>query len=163
MPPVHQRQPQVGISRCTILHGAIRACRRWSSAAKAISSTPLLSNPLIVPELEDIFRTGALGTVLSESNYDDILLGGPAVGEASWTDEIGCLAHWAAVRRAIERIEAQPRPAAKLNTAVQLIDTARSLYDRLLRRGLNFDPQTGPDHLTSWRDSVLAFRQNVGV
>ena len=123
----------------------------------------MLSNPLIVPELEDIYGAGRLGDILSGAPYDRILQGGPASGEARWTDEIGSYAHWAAVCRAIDRIEAERRPAAKLNTAVQLIDAARSLYDRLLSRGVNFDPQTGPDHLTSWRDSVVAFRRTAGV
>ncbi len=152
----HQSLRQFSMARFEPAGGGRRPRKRYSS-------TPLLSNPLIAPELEDIFRTGALRTVLSGSDYDGILRDGPAVGEASWTDEIGCFAHWAAVRRAIERIDAQRRPAAKLDAAIQLIDTARGLYDRLLRRGVNFEPQTGPDHLASWRDSVLAFRQNVGV
>ena len=130
---------------------------------KRYSSTPLLSNALIVPELEDIHRAGLLNNVLSGSDYDEILRTGPAAGEARWTDEIGCLAHWAAVGRAITQIEAQRRPAAKLNTALGLIDGAVAVYDRLLHRGVNFEPQTGPDHLTSWRDSVLAFRHAAGV
>lgn len=130
---------------------------------KRYSSTPLLSNPLIVPELDDIYRVGLLNNVLSGSDHDAILRNGPAAGEARWTDEIGCLAHWAAVGRAVAQIEAQRRPAAKLNTALGLIDGAVTLYDRLLNRGVNFEPQTGPDHLTSWRDSVLAFRHAAGV
>lgn len=130
---------------------------------KRYSSTPLLSNPLIVPELEDINRVGLLNNVLSGSSYDAILRTGPAAGEARWTDDISCLAHWAAVGRAIAQIEAQRRPAAKLNAALDLIDGAVTLYDRLLNRGVNFDPKTGPDHLTSWRESVLAFRHAAGV
>jgi hypothetical protein len=152
----HQSLRQFSMARFEPAGGGRRPRKRYSSA-------PLLSNPLIVPELEDIFRTGLLGNVLSGGNRDAILQGGPAVGEARWTDEIGCLAHWDALGRAIERIEAQRRPAARLNAAVQLIDAAMSLYNRLLSRGVNFEPQTGPNHLTSWRDSLLAFRHSAGV
>jgi len=152
----HQSLRQFSMARFEPAGGGRRPRKRYSS-------TPLLSNPLIVPELEDIYGADRLSDVLSGSPHDSILRGGPAVGEARWTDEIGCLAHWAAVGRAIDRIEAQRRPAAKLNTAVQLIDAARSLYDRLLSRGVNFDPQTGPDHLASWRDSVSAFRHTAGI
>lgn len=152
----HQSLRQFSMARFEPAGGGRRPRKRYSS-------TPLLSNPLIVPELEDIYRAGLLGNVLSGSRYDAILRGGPAAGEARWTDEIGCLAHWAAVGRAIEAIEAQRRPPAKLTTAVQLIDAAKSLFDRLVVRGVNFEPQTGPDHLTSWRDSVLAFRHSASV
>lgn len=152
----HQSLRQFSMTRFEPAGGGRRPRKRYSS-------TPLLSNPLVVPELDDISRAGLLGSVLSGNGYDTILQRGPASGEASWTDEIGCLAHWAAVGRAIERIEAQRRPAAKLNAAVQLIDAARILYDRLLSRGVNMEPRTGPDHLTSWRDSVLNFRHSAGV
>jgi hypothetical protein len=152
----HQSLRQFSMARFEPAGGGRRPRKRYSSA-------PLLSNPLIVPELDDIYRAGLLNAVLSGDGYDPILRSGPAAGEARWTDEIGCLAHWAAVRRAIERIEAQRRPAAKLTAAVELIDGAMSLYDRLRHRGVNLEPQTGPDHLTSWRDSLLAFRHTAGV
>ncbi len=152
----HQSLRQFSMARFEPAGGGRRPRKRYSS-------TPLLSNSLIIPELDDIYRTGLLNNVLSGSDYDEILRTGPAAGEARWTDEIGCLAHWAAIGRAIAQIEAQRRPSAKLNTALGLIDGAVTLYDRLLHRGVNFEPQTGPDHLTSWRDSVLAFRHTAGV
>src|SRR5207253_551249 len=122
---------------------------------KRYSSTPLLSNPLIIPELEDIYRTGLLSNVLSGGDHDAILRGSPAAGEAGWTDEVGCLAHWYALGSVIDRIVAHRRPAAKLDAALQLIDDAMALYTRLQHRGVNFEVQTGPDHLTSWRDSLV--------
>jgi hypothetical protein len=152
----HQSLRQFSMARFEPTGGGRRPRKRYSS-------TPMLSNPLIVPELDDIFRAGLLNSVLSGSSHDSILQRGPATGEARWTDEIGCLTHWTAVRGAIDRIESQRRQAAKLIAAVQLIDGARTLYDRLITRGVNFEPQTGPDHLTSWRDAVSAFRHTAGV
>lgn len=152
----HQSLRQFSMSRFEPAGGGRRPRKRYSSA-------PMLSNPLIQPELEDIFLTGLLSSVLSGSSYDSILNAGPASGEASWTDETTSFAHWAAVGRAINRVERQPRAAAKLTTAVQLIDSARSLYDRLIARGVNFEPQTGPEHLASWRDATTAFRNTAGL
>ncbi len=152
----HQSLRQFSMSRFEPAGGGRRPRKRYSSA-------PMLSNPLVAPELEDIFRAGLLPGVLSGSLYDSILERGPARGEAGWTDEIGCLAHWAAVRRAIDRVERQRDTAARLTTALQLIDSARSLYDRLTARGVNFEPQTGPDHLESWRDATTAFQNTAAV
>ncbi len=153
----HQSLRQFSMTRFEPAAGGGRRPR------KRYSSAPLLSNPLIVPELDDIYRAGVLANLLSGSTYDEILRTGPAAGEARWTDDIGCLTHWAAVGRAISRIESQRRPAAKLNAALDLIDGALTLYDRLLTRGVNFETQTGPGHLASWRESVLAFRHTAGV
>jgi hypothetical protein len=152
----HQSLRQFSMARFEPAGGGRRARKRYSS-------TPLLSNPLITPELEDIYRAGLLNNVLSAGTHDAILRGGPAAGESRWTDEMGCFTHWGAVGSTIGTIEAQRRPAAKLNAAIQLIDGARTLYDRLVGRRVNFEPQTGPDHLTSWRDALLAFRHTAGV
>jgi len=152
----HQSLRQFSMARFEPAGGGRRPRKRYSS-------TPLLSNPLIVPELEDINRTGLLNHVLSGGTHDAILNVGPAAGEARWTDEMGCLSHWFAVGSAVARIQGQRRTAAKLDTALQLIDGATTLYDRLVRRGVNFEPQTGADHLVAWRDSVLAFRHTAGL
>lgn len=152
----HQSLRQFSMARFEPAGGGRRPRKRYSSA-------PLLSNPLIVPELEDISRAGLLDDVLTGSSYDAILRGNPAAGEARWTDETGCLAHWAAVSHAIGGITAHRRPAAKVNAALELIDRAMSLYDRLRIRGVYFEPQTGPDHLTLWRDAIVAFKHAASV
>jgi hypothetical protein len=152
----HQSLRQFSMARFEPAGGGRRPRKRYSSA-------PLLSNPLIVPELEDIFRTGMIDHVLTGSDFDAILRGNPAAGEARWTDEIGCLAHWAALTRATERITAHHRPTAKVDASLELIDNAMSLYDRIAARGVYVEPQTGPDHLTSWRNAILAFRHTAAI
>lgn len=152
----HQSLRQFSMSRFEPATGGRRPRKRYSSA-------PMLSSPLIVPELQDIHRAGLLANVLTGGAQDAILSTNPAAGEARWTDEIGCLAHWAALARSIEHIRRHRRPAAKVAAALELIDRATSLYGRLMHRGINFEPQTGPDHLTSWRDSIHAFRHMAGI
>jgi len=148
----HQSLRQFTMARFEPAGGGRRPRKRYSS-------TPLLSNPLIVPDLEDIYKTGLLREVLSGTHHDSTLQFGPANNETRWTDDIGCLAHWGAVGGAIASIESQVRPVAKVAAAVELIDDAMQLYGRLSQRGVNFEPQTGPNHLSSWRESLVAFRQ----
>ena len=137
--------------------------RRGGRPRKRYSSAPMLSSPLIVPEMQDIHRAGLLPNVLTDTEYDAILATNPAGGEARWTDEIGCLAHWAAIGNTIEEISAHTRPVARVAAALELIDEAQSLYDRLALRDVNFELQTGPNHLSSWRDSMSDFRHETGL
>ncbi len=129
---------------------------------KRYSSAPLLSAPLIQPELEDIFRAGRIADVLTGSPHDAILRGGPTAGAPRWTDQISCLAHWAALANVIGAVSSG-RIASRLDAAIQLIDHAESLYDRLAGRGVNFEPATGPSHLAAWRDAIVDFRSAAGV
>jgi len=152
----HQSLRQFTMARFEPAGGGRRPRKRYSSM-------PLLSNPLIAPDLEDIYRTGLLREVLSGTDYDATLQSGPANNENRWTDDIGCLAHWGAVGGAIASIESQRRPVAKVAAALELIEDAQQLYGRLLHRGVNFEPQTGPNHLNSWRESLMAFRQATSL
>ena len=77
----HQSLRQFSMTRFEPAVGGRRPRKRYASS-------PLLSGPLIAPELEDIFRTGLLREALTGSDYDAILLPSPASGEARWTDEI---------------------------------------------------------------------------
>ncbi|MGE0481708.1 MAG: hypothetical protein AB7Q17_14680 [Phycisphaerae bacterium] len=151
----HQSLRQFSMARFEPAAGGRRPRKRYSSA-------PMLSSPLIQPELEDIFRAGRIGNVLTETAHDAILRNGPAAGVARWTDQISCLAHWGALNRVIETVSTG-RAAARLDAAIELIDGAESLYDRLAQRGVNFEPATGPGHLTEWRNAIDAFRRNAEV
>jgi len=46
-----------------------------------------------------------------------------------------------------------------------MIDRAESLYARLAARPnfVNFEAQTGPGHLTLWREAINAFHAIAGV
>lgn len=130
---------------------------------KRYSSVPLLSCPLIVPELEDAYRAGRLADVLSGGSYDNVLAGGPADGERQWTHEVSCLAHWESLATVLGRVNAVAGVPARLARAVRMIEAAQALYTRLEAAGVFFEPQTGPDHLGSWLDSAGAFRQLAGI
>jgi hypothetical protein len=151
----HQSLRQFNMARFEPAAGGRRPRKRYSSA-------PMLSSPLVQPELEDIFRAGRIGNVLTGTALDDILRNGPATGVARWTDQISCLAHWGALSRVIKTVSTG-RAAARLDATIKLIDSAESLYDRLAQRGVHFEPATGPGHLAEWREAVIAFRAAAGV
>jgi len=46
----------------------------------------------------------------------------------------------------------------RLEILEQAIAKAEALYGRLKRKGVQFDPTTGPAHLKDWSEGVRAFR-----
>jgi hypothetical protein len=125
---------------------------------KRYSSSPLLSCPLIVPELENIHQARLLHHVLSGSPHDRILANGPANGQANWSDEISCLSHWFSLNDMSQRMARQPNTRARIQEADQIIQRAQALYRQLEANDVIFDPQTGPDHLAEWHDALQQFR-----
>jgi hypothetical protein len=125
---------------------------------KRYSSRPLLSCPLLIPEMQDIFMAGFLNRVLSGTNNDYILSNGPATGEPSWTDASACLTHWECLHSLAQRITAGATPQDRIQEAVRLIGIARVLYTTLRNRTVNFDPLTGPNHLQEWLTGLQEFR-----
>lgn len=130
---------------------------------KRYSSVPLLSCPLITPELQDIFLADLLPRVLSGASHDSILRDGPSTGEANWSDEISCLAHWFSLNSLSQQIDAQTTPSARIQEAARLIQNALTLYAHLESQGVSFDPATGPDHIREWQDSLQDFRSLIGL
>jgi hypothetical protein len=132
---------------------------------KRYSSLPMLSCPLITPELQDIFLEDLLPYVLSGSQYDSILnvTNGPSSGEPNWSDEISCLTHWFSLGTLSRKIETQTNHASKIQEAERLINNALVLYARLERRGIAFDPSTGPNHIHEWQDSMQEYKSLVRI
>ncbi len=130
---------------------------------KRYSSLPMLSCPLIYPELEDIFQVGSLPQVLTGSQYDRILAGGPAAGESAWNDEDSCLHHWTSLSKLAAIIDGQATSVNKLNQAENLIRNAAGLYRNLEQYGVSFEASTGPSHLVEWQNGLREFRSLAGV
>lgn len=125
---------------------------------KRYSAINLFSSPLITPELQDIHLAGLLPIVLSGSPFDMILSSGPTAGEANWSDDISCLAHWYSLSRISHRLSSLSDVQGKLQEAGQMLRNASTLYSRLQRRGVSFDPTTGPDHISEWLNALQEFR-----
>lgn len=130
---------------------------------KRYSSTPLLSCPLINPELQDIYQTNLLPRVLSGSKHDIILQNNPISGEANWSDEISCLVHWFSLSSLSQQICSKSTPLERIQEAEQIMLNALSLYTQLGIQGISFDPATGPVHIREWQDSLQEYRSLIGV
>ncbi len=152
----YQNLRQFSLARFRPSSGGRRPNKRYSSA-------PLLSYPLVNPELQDIHLANLLHLVLSGSNYDAILQNGPAAGESNWTDEISCLAHWYSLNDLSRRISAHHVQSVKIQEAEQLMQNALTLYAQLESQNVSFDPTTGPDHIREWQDSLQEFRALAGL
>ena len=130
---------------------------------KRYSSVPLLSCPLIVPELEDIFLAGSLPQVMTGTQYDELLNKGPANGEGKWSDEVACLAHWQSMTNLLSPIESIVSAPDRLDAVIQTIQSSQALYAQLEASGITVEAKTGPDHLEVWLNSIRIFRQEAGV
>jgi hypothetical protein len=152
----YQNLRQFSLARFQPSSGGRRPLKRYSSV-------PLLSYPLINPELQDIHLANLLSRVLSGSNHDAILLNGPASGEPNWTDEISCLAHWYSLNAISQRLLGLPTQIARIQEAERLMQNALTLYAQLGSKNVSFNPMTGPDHIREWQDSLQEFRALVGL
>ena len=147
----YQNLRQFSLARFRPSPGGRRPLKRYSSA-------PLLSSPLINPELQDIHLAKLLPGVLSGSNYDAILQNGPTAGEAHWTDEISCLAHWYSMNALSQRLSALSTQSARIQEAERLMQSALTLYVQLDSQNVYFSPMTRPDHIREWQASLQEFR-----
>jgi len=152
----YQNLRQFSLARFQPSSGGHRPRKRYSSA-------PLLSCPLINPELQDIYMANLFPRVLSGSSHDAILQNGPASGEANWSDEISCLAHWYSLNALSQRFSALPTQSGRIQEAERLMKNALTLYTQLSSQNVSFDPSTGPDHIREWQDSLQEFRGLVGL
>jgi len=152
----YQNLRQFSLARFQPSRGGRRPRKRYSSA-------PLLSCPLVTPELQDIYLADLLPSVLSRSTYDAIIRNGPAAGEAGWTDETACLAHWHSLNSLSEHLSARPTQKARIEEAEHLMHNALTLYNQLSSQNVSFDPSTGPDHIYEWQDSLQEFRALSGL
>lgn len=152
----YQNLRQFSLARFRPSSGGRRPLKRYSSA-------PLLSCPLINPELQDIHLANLLPLVLSGSTYDAILQNGPAEGEANWTDEISCLAHWYSLSALSQRLSALPTQRRRIREAERFMQNALTLYAQLGSQNVSFNPITGPDHILEWQDSLKEFRALAGL
>ncbi|MBN2541293.1 hypothetical protein JXI42_00345 [bacterium] len=125
---------------------------------KRYSSAPLLSCPLINPELEDIYSANLLSSVLSGSNHDSLLIGGPLTNEPAWTNEVSCLAHWFSLTSLSHRILAQTGIENKLRVAELIMQDSALVYQQLRNQGINFDTQTDQGHILDWQTAIREFR-----
>ncbi len=152
----HQNLRQFSLARFQPATGGRRPRKRYSSI-------PLLSCPMINPELEDIFLANLLHYVLSGSDKDHILQNGPTAGQDNWSDEISCLTHWYSLNKLSQRLSSLNSQLERIRESEGLIQSALTLYGQLNNYNISFDPATGPAHILEWRDSLREFCSITGL
>lgn len=152
----YQNLRQFSLARYLPPTGGRRPRKRYSSA-------PLLSSPLINPELQDIYMAGLLSEVLTGGENDAILSTGPSAGEVKWSDLIATITHWKCLSSLANQVAIGSKVTERLQKSLGLIQTAQNLYTRLAHSGINFDPSTGPQQLFEWRAAVQEFKSIARV
>jgi hypothetical protein len=128
---------------------------------KRYSSKPLLSCPLILPEMQELYSKNLLQHILSGSQYDVILQNGPASGAVNWSDKISCLAHWYSLNALSQRLSALPTQVERLDEAELILNNAMTLYTQLGHLNISFELPTGPNQLRELKNSLKEYRKMV--
>ncbi len=126
------------------------------------SSIPLLANPLLFPELEDIIRAGLLDRVLSGSPFDAALVGRGKIDEGAWPRDVEARAHWYSLSTLSDSIGKHESIDDRLNACSRLIRVSRELHTQL-STVVNFERPTGPEHLENWQSAIVLFKSLTGL
>lgn len=126
------------------------------------SSIPLLANPLLFPELEDINRAGLLNRVLSGSTFDSALIARGRIDGNAWPRDVEARAHWYSLSSVRRSIAQHPATSDRLDECTRLIRASRGLHTQLATV-VNFEHPTGPGHLEDWQSAIVLFRSITGV
>ncbi len=130
---------------------------------KRYSSLPLLSSPLLIPEMQEVYQRNELNQVITKDQYSAILSQGPGLGNTQWTDEVSCLANWKTLSTLSRKISQCHDFNKKMETAQKLIDNSLSLYNLLQGLGIDFEYTTGPHHIHEWNKSIKEFKDYLLV
>lgn len=142
---------QFGVKRFQPSSGGRPAKERYSSA-------PLL-NSIFLQELINCFDVNTIDRVLTGTPYD-LQFRKSRPSAEDWPSSKSVLHHWATIKRLFDQIgeSHQHNVKSRLDILERLIHDAKQLYVYLKDRGLQFDPATGPSHLSDWSQSVATFR-----
>jgi hypothetical protein len=132
---------------------------------KRYSSLPLFSNLLINPDMENVYRTGRLEEILSDSHWDQFLTNqSPATNETQWTDDYSCFAHWSSLSYLSDMLQNYSDVREKILYSRRLINQADLLYRSLAQSGIEFDlSSSNRNRLASWRESIRLFCSVIGI
>jgi hypothetical protein len=129
-------------------------------ARERYSASPLF-NSILLSELQDIYDVGYLRDVLSGVPLDSQITGAPEPLAAGWTTPLSQQHHWQTLHALDEALSGRVRP--DLRATIQKLREADGLYLALKAKGVQFDPNTGRDHLMEWVRAIAEFQQMAGL
>lgn len=119
------------------------------------SSAPLL-NSIFLQELDNCYDADMIEDVLTGTKYDRIFRRDrPSAYE--WPPDLSTLHHWATLKQLFNLIEGR-NTRDRIQVVEKAIAGAEILYGKLQKKGVQFDPTTGPSNLREWNQAITTFR-----
>lgn len=123
------------------------------------SSGPLF-NSIFVDELQQIFEVDRLNDVLSRVDMDDLITKASSPQAADWGVNQGQMQHWQTLCKLDGELADNPKTAVR--NLIRELRNADGLYRILEAQSVQFDRQTGKEHLMQWVEALTAFQRIAG-
>jgi hypothetical protein len=119
------------------------------------SSAPLLSS-IFLQELDNCYDADMIEDVLTGTDYDQIFQE-DRPSAYDWPPDVSTLHHWATLKM-LFRLTKGGNIKDRIQIVEKAIASAEILYGKLGRKGVQFDPTTGPSNLREWGQALATFR-----
>lgn len=129
-------------------------------ARERYSSIPLF-NSILLSQLQEVYEFGHLRDVLSGVALDSEVTRAPDPVSAGWTNPLSQQHHWQTLHELDGGLSGRVRP--DLRQTVQQLREADGLYRLLEAAGVQFDRNTGRDHLMEWVRGIHEFHRMAGL
>jgi hypothetical protein len=113
-------------------------------------------NSIFLQELDNCYDAGMIDEVLTRTKYDRNF-GTDRPSAQDWPPDVSILHHWATLKK-LFRLTEKKSAKERLEAVEKAIAGAETLYGKLRRQGVQFDPTTGPSHLKEWSQAMTTFR-----
>ncbi len=130
-------------------------------ALERYTSIPLL-NVILRSELNDALDKKLGHKVLTRTPFDEQFLQNPK-DDSHWHSTAMALRHWAALKMAVEDVVAEEGVGNRLSRVMQMISSAKQLYEELRRAGISLCQTSTGRHLGDWEKAIKGFAQTFKI
>ncbi len=125
-------------------------------------SSDRLLNSILLGELQSIFEVGQLDEVLSNVSLDDQITSGSGPEAATnWNRAVSQQHHWQTLGAMDDRLSGDVQ--SDLHNIVEWLQNADGLYRELEAVGVQFEGNSGRDHLRDWLPGIAEFQRMAGL
>lgn len=127
------------------------------------TSKALLNSIYVTPELQAVYEAGYISDVVGDNELDRDFRSNPGDQVETWTthNTNQILQHWAVLHELIRELNEQDNVEARLKWLQEKIELAQAIYTRLRHEQIQFEPMTGPKHLSIWKEAIDRFQRGV--
>lgn len=130
-------------------------------AARERYSSSALFNSILLTEVQDVYDVGRLNDVLSGVPLDSQIAGASGRLSSGWTKALSQRHHWQTLNALDGGVSGRVR--TDLRDTVQRLRYADGLYTVLEADGVQFDRNSGRDHLMEWVRAIAEFQRLAGL